>query len=83
MKFQEIDAHTFEKFAKTQKKRSFEQTIEMGNLRKSRNFDVIYLALFHSGEIKVVALTYTQKVFGGLNMGIYYGPVFSEERYLV
>ncbi|ESR09033.1 aminoacyltransferase [Streptococcus iniae] len=82
MKFQEIDASTFEKFAKTQKKRSFEQTVEMANLRESRNFEVNYLALFHSEEIKVVALIYSQKVFGGSNMGIYYGPIYSEERYI-
>lgn len=84
MTFTLLTEHEFETFVHSQPKTSFEQSLEMAKLRQSRGYNVQFLGLKNgTGEVTVAALAYSQKLFGGIKMEIYWGPVYTSSSYLV
>lgn len=80
--FKEITQKEFASFISTLDKCSYEQTVEMAELRHRRGYDITYFAWVNNDSIQVAALSYSQKVFGGKHMGIYYGPVYTQVEFL-
>ncbi|WP_241154256.1 peptidoglycan bridge formation glycyltransferase FemA/FemB family protein [Streptococcus tangpeifui] len=76
--FKEITREEFANFISTLDKCSYEQSVEMADLRDRRGYETKYLAWVTNNIVQVAALTYFQNVWGGKNMGIYYGPVYNQ-----
>lgn len=82
MLLREIKKEEFNSFANQVKVRSFEQSIQMGELRQKRGYAVTYLGLKNNQGIQVAALVYQQKILGGFRMELYYGPIYQDKNYL-
>lgn len=54
---------------------SFMQSVEMGILHKNRQHAVYYLAYTVAEQVKVLALVFSQKLFGGVRMELNAGPI--------
>ena len=63
--------------------RSFIQSIQMGDLMEKRGAEVVYLSLKNEDEIQVAAMIYTLRMFGGLYMELYSGPIYTKKSSLV
>lgn len=83
MTFTLLTENEFETFVHSQPKTSFEQSLEMAKLRQSRGYKIQFLGFKNgTGEVTVAALAYSQKLFGGTKMEIYWGPVYTSSSYL-
>lgn len=61
---------------------SFMQSVEMGRLHQKRQHEVYYLAYTVDQQIQVLALVFSQALFGGIRMELNAGPICQDARHL-
>lgn len=82
MSFTILTKEEFQTHISQAKEKSFLQSLEMAELYTKRGFEALFLGLKKNDQIKVAALAYKQKMFGGYLMSIDSGPVYTDSSYL-
>ncbi|MGT2666243.1 aminoacyltransferase [Streptococcus rifensis] len=82
MSLKELDAKTFESFAKHCPNASFMQSPQMAQLLTKRGFKTAFLGLEKDGNLQVAGLVYAMPMTGGLHMEINSGPISINQDYL-
>ena len=82
MNLKQLTASEFQTFVQQVPDASFLQTVEMSKLLEKRHYQTEFLGLKINGQLQVVALVHSVKMFGGLHMEVNGGPVSHSTDYL-